>query len=95
VLRVLVEKGHLDVNTPNFQQLTPLHVAVAQRHVECAKRLLAYGCHVNVKVSVITSWTGPRDWRRKWKRKETERTGRKGRVNGTEERTGRDIAPGL
>jgi len=57
VLRVLVEKGHLDVNTSNFQQLTPLHVAVAQCHVDCAKQLLAYGCNVNVKVSVITSGT--------------------------------------
>ena len=50
VLSVLVEKGHLDVNMANFQQLTPLHVAVHKGHVECVKRLVAYRCDVNVTV---------------------------------------------
>ena len=44
-----MEKGHLDVNMTNFQQLTPLHVAVHKDHVECAKRLIAYGCDISVK----------------------------------------------
>jgi len=50
VLRVLVEKGRLDVNLTNFQQLTPLHVAVQKGHVECARQLVAYHCDVNVTV---------------------------------------------
>lgn len=54
VLSVLVEKGHIDVNITNFQRLTPLHVAVHKGHVECAKRLIAYGCDVNL--TVITRW---------------------------------------
>jgi len=52
VLSVLVEKGRLDVNMVNSQRLTPLHVAVHKGHVECAKRLLTYGCDVNVTVII-------------------------------------------
>ena len=50
VLSVLVEKGRIDVNMANFQKVTPLHVAVHKGHVECAKRLIAYGCDVNATV---------------------------------------------
>jgi len=55
VLKILVEKGHLDISMANFQQLTPLHVAVHKGHVECAKQLITYGCDVNVKVVTFLS----------------------------------------
>jgi len=50
VLSVLVDKGRLSVNMTNSQQMTPLHVAVHKGHVECAKRLVAYNCDVNITV---------------------------------------------
>jgi len=56
VLSVLVDKGKLDVNIGNFQRLTPLHVAVHKGHVECVKRLLAYGCDVNARVTIALAF---------------------------------------
>ena len=53
VLEVLVEKGRLDVNVANFQQQTPLHVAVHRDHVTCARRLIAYGADLNATVRLL------------------------------------------
>jgi len=50
VLRVLVEKGRIDVNMVNKQRLTPLHVAVRKGHVDCAQQLVAYSCDINAMV---------------------------------------------
>ena len=52
VLRVLVEKGGLDVNVTNAQRLTPLHVAVRQGHVDSARQLITYGADVNAAVLI-------------------------------------------
>jgi len=52
VLRVLVEKGRLDVNVTNAQRLTPLHVAVRQGHVDSARQLITYGADVNAAVLI-------------------------------------------
>ena len=52
VLRVLVDKGRLDVNMTNSQRLTPLHVAVRKGHVDSARQLVAYGCDVNIRVMI-------------------------------------------
>jgi len=52
VLRVLVEKGRLDVNMANSQRLTPLHVAVRKGHVDSARQLIASSCNVNLTVTI-------------------------------------------